>query len=472
MKTERLVFITLVLVVLGSIITVNAASVNAPAVDQPWKVDFMGEVDGIRNLSTAFVGANQIPMLSYSKVGSYYISMAYKAPPAISGNCGPNDTWYCSVYSSETDLIPGTLSNMATLPILDTHLFGWAYSTGTVIRGKMTEFTNDMTYVTTSSQDLIQLSKFGGTLVGPPSLQIEGGHYRMAVTIRSGGDFPTYKLVYMYYIGNIFNSSCKDGGYAYQCDVIEEAIGYDSIGVPSLRVAPDATVGIAYYKYGGGTTDGVKYAYPHTDSLIKHSNCGPGDPKTWRCISVFAGTVTGTLSDVVKFAFGSTSSDRGIVFTYDDEMIEDTLYHAEYVGSGGNCGKDGTLVNPNIYAWKCSDVAILGDLASYYTPSYSIAVDPEGYSVIAFDWAMSDFSPFQLYIAYPNARIGNANPGWTAQTIDWTSETTIATGALASLSLNSAGLGFIGYLQEEDYELPDLKIALQYFETYLPLILR
>ena len=48
----------------------------------------------------------------------------------------------------------------------------------------------------------------------------------------------------------------------------------------------------------------------------------------------------------------------------------------------------------------------------------------------------------------------------------------MTTGALAALSLNSSGLGFISYLQQEDYELPDLKIAWQQFKTFLPLTIR
>jgi hypothetical protein len=63
------------------------------------------------------------------------------------------------------------------------------------------------------------------------------------------------------------------------------------------------------------------------------------------------------------------------------------------------------------------------------------------------------------------------------QRIDFAPTDTVITGALAALSLNSEGLGFIGYLQKEDFELPDLKFAWQQFawqqfKTYLPLILR
>ena len=85
---------------------------------------------------------------------------------------------------------------------------------------------------------------------------------------------------------------------------------------------------------------------------------------------------------------------------------------------------------------------------------------------------MDDLSPFFLYIAYPKARVGSADPGWIAQRIDGAPVTYVATGAQAALSLNSAGRGFISYLQQEDYELDDLKIAFQLHRALLPIITR
>jgi len=472
MKAKRAIFMALVLFLVVGTISAQAASVNTTAANQPWRVQvFKGGVEGVTNLSTAFVGSFQTPMLSYGRAGMHYIYMAHAATSAVPGNCGPNNAWYCNQWYDST-LVPSSVSPMATMQIMDTHLVQWAYSTTSgKIRGATVEFMNNMSTLTKSGQDLIQLNKFGGVLVGAPSLQTVGGHYRMAATIRSGGDFPQYQLIYMYYIGNYSNTSCMDGGFAYQCDVIDEATGYNSMGVPSLQVGPDGTVGIAYYKFGGGLQDGLKYAYPHPDSFSFPSNCGPGDPKTWRCISIFAGTATGTLSDVVKLAFGQTPYNRGIVFTYDDELIEVTLMHADYVGAGGNCGWDGGILAA--YAWRCSDVSILGTFYNpYYKPSYSIDIDPQGYPVIAYDGGSSEFTPFNLYVGYPKARVGIADPGWIEQEIDGAPTTLVSTGALAALSLDNAGRGFVAYQQEEDYVLPDLKITLQQYQYFLPSIVR
>jgi len=468
MKTKRILFLTIVLVLAMSAVSVEAASTST-AVNQPWTTGVVkAGVTNISNLSTAFVGANEIPMLSYAVTTTPKVTKIYQAHLATSvmpGNCGPSNTWFCTDWNAGASFYPGTLSNMATERYGAT-TFGlkWAYQNGAYIRGTTNERYNDMSLVGAyNSEDLIQLSKFGGGLAGAPSLVMDGGHFQMAAIIQSGGDFPTLKLVYMHYTGNTPKTSCIDTGTVYQCDVIEEAIGYGSISSPSLQVAPDGTVGIAYY-YGRA----VKYAYPHTDSVPWPSNCGPGG-NTWRCISIFSGTPTGTVGPVVKFAFGATGSNRGIAFTYDDTLIEKTLYNATYVGSGGNCGADFTSLGATVSKWRCTDVVIVA--AATYTPSFSIAVDPQGYSVMSYDIAPEEFSPVFLYITYPNARTGSAAPGWTAQKIDGAPVTEVSTGALAALSFNSAGIGFMGYLQATDYGPTDLRFALQHFQIALPLVL-
>ena len=285
----------------------------------------------------------------------------------------------------------------------------------------------------------------------------------MAAIICSGcsTDFPTYSLVYMHYTGNTLKTSCIDSGSIYECDVIEEAIGYGSISSASLQVAPDGTVGIAY-AYGRY----VKYAYPRS-SLF--SNCGPGG-NTWRCINIY-GSTTGTVGKGIKFALGTTGSHRGIAFSYDDTMIDLTLKNANYIGLGGNCGADINRLGDSVQAWQCTDVDILGPIAPSYTPSYSIAVDPDGYSIIAYNNS-EELAPSFLYLASPRARMGLAGSGWYAQIIDGIMQD-VDTGALASLSLNNAGYGFIGYLWEDNYApQTDLKFALQLHQVFTPLIIR
>lgn len=468
MKKWPVLILAMILILMASPLAAQAGSFKATTAANPtWTVELLKDGEaGFRNVSTAFVGKYEIPVLSYSKTGMTRIYQIFRATTAVAGNCGPNNGWYCTSWY-DSDLAPGSVSNIAT-EVYGPDTFGvkWAYSANGYIRGASVERMNDNSYVTESWNNLIQLSKFGGVLVGPPSLRTVGGHYRIAATIRDNTDLYGYKLVYMYYKGGTPNTSCLDAGSAYQCDVIVSALGFGSIGVPSLQLAPDQTVGIAYY-YAGV----LKYAYPHTNSITWPSNCGPGG-NTWRCIAIYSGTETGVVGDVAIFAFGPTASDRAIAFRYDDILIDDTIYVAEYVGSGGNCGVDRNLIGQNVNKWRCSDIVSLGNLSTAYNPAYAIAIDSQGYPMIAFEDPSEDLAPIALRVTYPKARDGSAETGWAIKPVDGAPSTTVATGAQAALSFNSAGLGLIGYLQEEDYELPDLKLAWQPFQIFEPFVIK
>lgn len=467
MKRPKIVraFLTALIVI---IFTVSATSSSATSVDQPWEVQFLkNTVDSsVKNVSTAFGGGSQIPLVSWNIDDSIFYAI-YGNGKYLFGNCGPEFSWKCyDISALYPDVISaGTVSQMSTQHLTSTFFVGWVYKTSNgKLQGVQYKFFDSGEYITSNWTDLIELSKFGGVLVGTPSLQLINSDYHIAVTIRSSGDFPTYKLVYLYKSG-VNNTSCISAGSLYQCDVIEESVSPQMIDAPSLGISADGSVGIAYFK-----GNAIKFAYPHTNSIIWPSNCGPGTPKTWRCISIKTESATGILGRNPKLAIGATASKAGIAYTYDDTMIENTLSHANYVGSGGNCGGDTPMMGDTVFKWNCSEV----DLFTYLpSPSYSIAIDPDGYSVIAYNNALSDFSPISLYIAYPKARVGNTDPGWIREKIDGAPTTTIQTGAQASLSLNNRGLGLIAHLQEEDYiDDPALKFAQQFEKVYLPLVIR
>ena len=463
MKTLKIISLGLVLCV--SAISVSAASPVAIAANQHWNVQlFKSGEGGVKNLSTAFVGEFQYPILSYAKTGQHRIYWAHAATQVVAGNCGPNSAWRCDDWII-TNLLPETVSEMAAFQGEDSHTIQWAYSTGSMIRGATLELNDDMSFIGASLQDLVQLSKFGGTLMGAPSLQTVQGHYRLAAVVRDSSDFYTHSLVYMRYTGDM-NTSCLNAGSSYQCDVIEQSYGIDSMGAPSLRVGRYGPVGIAYFKSG----EGLKYADPLT--FPYPTGCGPGG-NSWGCITIYEGDATGAVGSVADLAFGQTRDDRSIAFTYKDDILHLplTLFNAQYVSSGGNCGAE-SYSGTTVYRWKCRLIAFLGEFPVGYAPSFSIDIDPLGYPVIAFDYGGQEPTwPLFLYLAYPNARSGNSDPGWTLQPIDGVLAE-VDTGALAAISLNNGGLGLIGYLQEEDYMLPDLKIAYQLFQIDLPLIWR
>jgi hypothetical protein len=422
-----------------------------------------GSEAGFTNVSTAFVGKNEIPFVSYTKVGSESVFMAFPATTGFPGNCGLNNGWHCTYYL-DYNLAPTSLSNVATDQYgPDTFGVKWVYKDLGVLKVLTREYTNDMkTLLTQNTQDMVQLSKFGGVLVGAPSIYQDGLWLRMAVVIRDNTDLYGYKLIYVHYAGNTPTNSCTDApaGSVYECDVIESGLGFGLIGSPSIDLAPNGTVGIAYY-FGGA----VKYAYPYLGAL---ANCGPGG-NSWLCITITKPSL-GTIGPVVKFDFGSAATDRGIVYTYKD-TTNTYIRHAEYLGSNdGDCG----LVVPIGYYWKCTDVVNLGQIATSWTPSFHVAVDPQGYSVISYNRNPDFQSPLVLYLAYPRARAGLIGPGWVSQYIEGGPVNDVDTGELTDVSLNSAGYGFMAYLKQLQGpgELPDLKIALQARQLFLPITLK
>lgn len=465
MKRPKIV-IAIVTALMVIIFTVSATSFSATSVDQPWEVDYLiGAIDiPVSSVSTALGGENQIPMVSWNVGNTIHHALYWPFP---FGNCGPDSSWKCYGISASAleNITAGTVSQMATQHFINSYVVGWVYRINSnYLQGVIYEYSDTEIYLTRHWKTLIELSKFGGVLVGTPSLQLFNGDYRVAVTIRDNADIKTYKLVYLYKSG-VTNTSCTTAGSLYQCDVIESSL--QVIDSPSLSITPAESVGIAYFK-----GNEIKFAYPHINSTLWPSNCGPGTPQTWRCITIKAAG-TGTLGQKPQFTFGATSSKAGIVYTYDDTFIENTLFHADYVGSGGNCGSDKTFTGTTVSKWNCTEVDTFTYLPSTPTPSYSIAMDPEGYSVIAYNNALSDMSPISLYIAYPKVRVGIAEPGWIREKIDGAPTTLVQTGAQAALSLSKTGLGFIGYLQTEDYgEYPALKFARQFEKIYLPLVVR
>lgn len=467
MKTYQAIFMMVVMALLLVAASVQVEPQSSIAANQPWTVQlFKDSQDGVLNLSTAFVGRNNVPILSYGKSGSLgFIYYAYKATSVEPGDCGPDNSWVCLVLG-HSGLIPATISEIAyeldVLPYL--HDVSWAYSNGSSIYVWEHSFTDNMESWAVSWGEFIQLNKFGGILIGTPSLQMSDGLYRIAVTIRDNTWVPTNKLVYMYFTG-INNTSCKDSGSYYQCDIIDQATGYGSLGPPSLQLSPDeTTVGIAYYKWD----EQLMYAYPHTPSFVVPSNCGPGG-NTWRCIPIYQDDDPHTVGKVAKFSWGHGYYDRGIAFTLQVPYYPPNLMHAEYVGSGGNCGRDLSSFGNYVYKWDCTVVNPFILLETGAEPSFSIAIDPQGFSVLSFDFQETSTDPKGLFVAYQKTRVGIPEGGWIKQKID-SGAPGSATGALAALSLNQGGLGFISYIQDEDDQLPDIKIAWQAFMVHLPLV--
>jgi len=462
MYKKNLVVIGFVLALLVSGLSVIGALSDSDAVELPWNTGWIkdGVNSGVTNVSTAFGGDQNIPMLSWSINQIIYHALPRSA--YLTGNCGPSNSWRCYGISAASgeNIVPGTVSQMATLHLINSYLVGWAYKTDTnKIQGVIYEYSDAGQYLTRHWVDLIDLNKFATMVIGAPSIQIVGGHFRLAVTVTNGGSLPYYQLVYLYRSIST-NTTCLNAGSFYRCEVIEDTINPTELGAASLARDDNNVIGIAYTRSG----QGLKYAYPHTTVGLWPANCGPV-PNSWRCISIYG--ASGSVGEDPELAFGSTANTRAIVFTYDDSTDPNKLFVAEYVGSGGNCGPDKNLVGTTINTWRCTPVDTLSFVAD---PSSSLTFDPQDYPVVAYNNALSADTPVNLFLTYPRARAGLIGPGWFRQKIDGGPNTTIKTGAKADLSFDGDGLGLIGYLQEEQTVLPDIKAAWQYYPLYLPAV--
>jgi len=459
MRKVWTLFSFVVIFILISSIPAGAASPSETAANQPWTIQTLdNDEPNVLNLSSAFGGKYQIPMFSYYRTDSNALALVHQGTNAVPGHLGPDSSWVrVGIPITTYGPIDGTISN------LDTFLYGsdtfgvkWVFGTNAgKLRGITYEFQNDMTYMGGSSEVLVELEKFGDYLVGAPSLQADGRWFRFAFTTFYSGEetpFPEYRLVYVHKTGEENDSCLLSGTSFYQCDIIEST--NNSMGPPSLQATPNGNIGIAYE-----FDEYLKYGYPHDHSFAFPSNCGPGNPETWRCIVIEnATTISG-----VQLAFGQ-SQGRGIVYSLDNN----DLFVAQYVGTGGNCGQDGPTEHQS-NRWKC---LLLTNIGFNPDPSFAIAIDPLGYPVIAYDNPQEELGPKNLSIVYPLGHIGlEPIDGWRYQVIDPSPNMNVDNGGQVSIALNSAGLGFMAYRQNDGYYYTDpLRIAIQWFKNYLPIV--
>jgi len=461
MKPRKMILAVFIIQIVLAPITVQAAiqssTYPSPAASQSWiKQVLLGDEGDVTNLSTGFVGKNQVPMLIYGKTGEDNVYYAFHETPSKPGTCGVDNTWFCSKLYFPLGLKSSSLSQVATYDHYDSdpdkNLVGYVYENNdNFIKAVYYYYGDDMHLWGGAYQIyLIQLNKFG-KLVGEPSFQYDiNGDETVAITVDGEG---LNKLIYMHYT-DILNTTCRDIPSHYQCDVIDSSPSV--MGPPSLKIYPSGTVtAIAYTKAGA-----LYSARPESDP--GEANCGPGG-NTWRCKFI---RNSGPESFVIDGVDLEMYESVQVAFLEDNtEANETSLNLANFVGYDGNCGEDSD--------WDCQEIQTLGSDEHDY--DFSLQIDPfECYPVIAFSYLDS---LLKLGLAYPKERLGEPvgncdNSDWICQEI--AGGLLSSNGAKASLSLNSSGLGFIGYLQRIPFLMrTDLMIAFQEgWQIYLPLMTR
>jgi len=463
MKQRKMILAVLIVQLVIAPITVQAAilsfSTPSPAASQSWiKQGLLGDEGDVTNLSTGFVGKNQVPILIYAKLGKNKLYCAYHETPSKPGNCGVDNSWYCEeeyfpLGLNSTSLSQLALYNLYSNPYTpyDKNVMGYVYESDNLIYTVRNFYCDDMSQPGGGYWPIIQLNKFG-KLVGEPSFQYDmNGHETATITVVGEG---IYELIYMRYTG-INNTTCIDESSPYQCDVIDSSLSV--MGPPSLWVSQSGSFpAIAYTKAGA-------LYYAHPDIYSGEANCGPGG-NTWRCKFIRNFGADSVVIDGVDLEIYESVQ---VAFLEDNTDISETrLNLANYVGSGGNCGEDND--------WDCQEIQTLGSDDRDYDFSLQIEQNEWNYPVIAFSYLDS---LLKLSLAYPKERLGETigncdNTDWVCQEI--AGGLLSSNGEETSLSLNSSGLGFIGYLERISFLMrTNLMIAFQEeWKIYLPLLAR
>jgi hypothetical protein len=203
------------------------------------------------------------------------------------------------------------------------------------------------------------------------------------------------------------------------------------------------------------------YAYPAT--ALQHPNCGPGD-NTWRCVTISSNVQYDSDMDL---DISASATRPQMAWTYTDGLSQTWVYHARYVGSGGNCGEDYRVIPVPPYSvlgnlWDCNQTAEIGKSVDTLGFEYvSIQVDDEDNPVFAFPTDTGVY--YDLGVNY-----GNSDGTYDYQKVDGHG---IHTGKDPALALSSDGRGLIAFIEDEEYS-PNLRVALQNLNTFIPLVVR
>lgn len=464
MNTRRgLIFVftalaLMTLITAAAVQPAHSAAVLESASRAPWTVNTFQSDLVTKNISTVFGGPAQVPITSYFGSDALYqwIRITYPDPDG-SGNCGPGDRWACQIYLY-TSMKEKSLSAVAEHTFINSFKLGWVYE-DTIEKAiflRYQEFSTGMVSLS-SGNTMIYNPTDEWTVTGQPSLAYDSsGNAHVALVVTNTSTNARY-LKYIHYT-NTTQTSC---GFSsrYDCINVKYTDG-PSLGTqPGIVVTPDGNPRIMFYY---GSTLSLMYAYPAT--ALQHPNCGPSD-NTWRCVAISSNVQSDSDMDIDMSA---NATRPQMAWTYTDGLNQTWVYHARYVGSGGNCGEDyrvlPTFPPSSVLGnlWDCTQTAEIGKSVDTLGFEYvSIQVDDEDNPVIAFPTDTGVY--YDLGVIY-----GNSDGSFDYQKVDGHG---IHTGKDPALALNTDGRGFIAFIEDEEYS-PNLRIATQYLYTYIPLIMR
>jgi hypothetical protein len=233
----------------------------------------------------------------------------------------------------------------------------------------------------------------------------------------------------------------------------------------SIDVDSDNDPTIAYYDSGN--------SYPIVAAYVgSGGTCGPGS--SWYCRSVIHPAMD--TGEFVSLVVEANSVPHVAYYNKTSEKLE----YAKWVGTGGNCGFNIVTFQ---WEWQCDEIDKMG--TSLTPMGVSLALDKNGYPMIAYQDASEIQAPAALRIAFPGTALGllpgetNCGPEtpfstWYCGMVDGGGSYTDEAGSV-SIAFNSSGLATIAYHELDSYAFPyegNLKVAYQQMRQFITLILK
>ncbi|MBI4043804.1 MAG: hypothetical protein HY393_03285 [Candidatus Diapherotrites archaeon] len=254
-----------------------------------------GQADVGSYSSLAFLG--NTPYISYYDIFSHNIKIAYEV--GTGGNCGPQGSWQCDV-----------IDTLTLTPLLDNNPY---LSLAIIFQG--------VPYI---------------SYIKPKPGGVPGGDLRVAHKV------------------GIFTGNCGPQN-SWQCDLIKPLSNGKSTSITSYGSKPY----VAYIEEDvDANAVALKIAY--NVGVGVGGNCGPQN--TWKCELIDADLYTNYNSNISLTVDPST----GIPYVSYYDPVNNDLKLAHRVGSGGNCGSfTGSGGQTSFGIWQCEAIDVAGNVGEY-----------------------------------------------------------------------------------------------------------
>jgi hypothetical protein len=459
MKTRRVLFAAVLLVFLTSLASVDPATTSGNTATEPWKQEYVDSA-ALSHVGTHVAIAHH-PItgkayISYYDAENTALKLAYQVTPGA-GNCGPENNWQCDFIDSAYNV--GQYSSIDVTARIE--YGGYITKVG-------------ISYYDATKQRLRYAQGFPelGTLSWTIS-NVDDSPYEY----ESVGTFSTIKfdvnhdpqiayhaevpslnygfLKYASYAGPGIGT-CLEGG-DWDCEFVGHSTTDASYGsYASMDIDMSGYITIAFYANG----DVVRAVH----EMVAYPSCDNND---WACQTI---DFSHDVGRYVSFHGRQSVADATRLVYYD--LTAGVIKYAEFVGWDGNCDADGE--------WSCYVVDVVGKPPGHI--GLSLAVDSQGYPIIAYMDASEEMGPANLKIARPApaygleyGNCGDVPPGelfqyWYCSSID-NGNAYVDEADYAAVSVNPVGLATIAYSEFNSYDVEEyLKIARQYVTINLPLI--